>query len=368
MKILYITPRITGEGGLVRVISLKANYLSTVFWHEIHILTQNENSPLFYEFNQKIGLHNMKLEGNNLKLLFNYRKEFKKQISGINPDLIVVCDGLKGFFIPWFSINKIPIIFEVHGSIFNSENEIKSNLINNIKQYLEIVFKKIASRKFKKIILLSHESDKEWNIENSIIIPNPIWFETDKTSGLNTKKAIAIARHSHEKGIDRLLLIWQKVVLFHPDWILDIYGKIEVNLGYQKMANELNIASNVNFYEPVANIIEKYQNASLCLMASRFEGFPMVLLEAMTCGLPCVAFDCPCGPRALIINNENGLLIENHNIDAFSESVIQIINDEERIKRLGKNAVLSVQKYNLDAIMKQWDLLLFELYNDNKIK
>jgi glycosyltransferase involved in cell wall biosynthesis len=363
MKILYITPKISGEGGLVRVISIKANYLSKIFGHEIHILTQNENHSLFYEFNKNIGLHNMVLNGKGLKLLFSYRKELKKQISGLNPDLIVVCDGLKGFFIPWILSLKIPILFEVHGSIFNSENEIKSNIVNKIKQYIEITFKKLAGRKFTKIILLSEESAKEWNLNNSKIIPNPLWFNTVTTSNLDQKRAITVARHSYEKGIDRLLLIWQKVILIHPEWTLDIYGESEANLRYQEMAKELNIESKVNFFEPVVSIIEKYQNSSFCLMASRFEGFPMVLLEAMSCGLPCIAFDCPCGPRSLIFNDENGLLIENHNIDAFSESVIQLINDENKIKRLGKNAVLSVQKYNLEDIMGQWNKLFFEIKN-----
>jgi glycosyltransferase involved in cell wall biosynthesis len=365
MKILYITPRITGEGGLIRVISLKANYLSTIFGHEIHILTQNENSPLFYEFNQNIGLHNMVLKGKNLKLLYNYRTELKKKISLINPDLIIVCDGLKGFFIPLMFTLKIPILFEVHGSIFNRENEIKPSFFNNVKLKIELVFKKIATRKFTKIILLSEESAKEWSLNNSIIIPNPIWFNGVMSSNLDAKRAIAVARHSYEKGIDRLLLVWKKVVLIHPEWTLDLYGESEGNLKYQKMAEELNIESKVNFHEPVANIIDKYQEATLCLMTSRFEGFGMVLLEAMTCGLPCVAFDCPCGPRTLIFNNENGLLIENDNINKFSESVIQLIDDEEKMNCLAKNAVLSVQKYSLEDIMKQWNALFSEIYNNN---
>lgn len=363
MKILYITPRITGEGGLVRAISIKANYLSNILGHQIHILTQNENAPLFYGFHQDIGLHNMFLKGNNFKLLFTYRTEIKKKIDLINPDIIIVCDGLKGFFIPWILDLKIPILFEVHGSIFNRENEIKNNFLNKIQQNIEIVFKKIAARKFNKIILLSKESDKEWNLKNSTIIPNPIWFNSVATSNLDQKRAITVARHSYEKGIDRLLLVWQKVALLHPEWILDIYGESDVNLSYQQMAKELNIESNVHFHEPVKDIIEKYQNASLCLMTSRFEGFGMVLLEAMTCGLPCVAFDCPCGPRSLVFHNENGFLIENHDIGAFAESVIQFINDDDLRKRLGKNAVLSVQKYNLEEIMGQWNKLFFEITN-----
>jgi glycosyltransferase involved in cell wall biosynthesis len=363
MKILYITPRISGEGGLVRVISLKVNYLSNVFGHEIHILTQNENHSLFYEFNKDIGLHNMVLNGKNFKLLFNYRAELKKKISFINPDLIIVCDGLKGFFVPWIFRLKIPVLFEVHGSILNRENEIKRNFFNNIKLNIELAFKKIATRKFTKIILLSEESAKEWGLKNSKVIPNPIWFNEVLISNLEAKKAIAVARHSYEKGIDRLLLIWQKVVLIHPEWTLDIYGESEGNLKYQKMAEDLNIESKVNFHEPVKNIIEKYQKASLCLMASRFEGFGMALLEAMTCGLPCIAFDCPCGPRTLIFHNENGLLIENDNSNEFSESVIQLINDEEKMKRLAKNAVLSVQKYNIEDIMAQWNKLFLEITN-----
>jgi glycosyltransferase involved in cell wall biosynthesis len=96
-------------------------------------------------------------------------------------------------------------------------------------------------------------------------------------------------------------------------------------------------------------------------MTSHYEGFPMVLLEAMASGLPCIAYDCPCGPRAIIQNNENGFLIENGNIDAFVQKMQLLIEDDIMREQMGHNAKNSVSKYDLETIMQQWKLLFEEL-------
>ena len=103
MKILYVTPRIIGEGGLVRVIAMKANYFADVFNYDVHILTQNGNHfHPFYSFSDKIAFHNMNLSGNRIQFLFQYIQSVKQEIKNIKPDIVIVCDGLKGFFLPFF--------------------------------------------------------------------------------------------------------------------------------------------------------------------------------------------------------------------------------------------------------------------------
>lgn len=360
MKILYIVPKINNEGGVSRVLSVKANYLVEEFGYEVHILTQNRgNNPLFYTFDEKIILHDMVLQGNKISFLFQYAKALKTVLRNVKPDIVVICDnGLKAYTIPFIlKINK-PIIFECHGSKYIEEKE-QSKYFSGTK--VKSLLKVFSANKFTKFVCLSKFSLKEWNVKNGIVIPNPLWFKASRFADLNQKKLIAVGRHSYEKGLDRTLQIWQKVIVKHPNWSLEIYGKSQENKKLQILANRLNIGQNVTFFEPVKNINDKYLEASILAMTSRSEGFGMVLLEAMALGLPCVAYDCPVGPRSIITNNENGFLVEDNNIDAFVQKLELLIEDEEMRILMGTNAKNSVSKYDIDNIMQQWKLLFESL-------
>ncbi len=360
MKILYIIPNINNEGGVARVLSIKANYLEDKFGYEIAILTQNNgNSSTFYEFNKKIEFHDMILKGNIFQFFNSYRKNLNQKIKQINPNIILVCDnGLKAYTIPFISKFKIPIVFECHGSRFVEEYKSR-DLFSNLKYR----FKNLVASKFDKFIALSDESLKEWNVKQARIIPNPLWFETNIVSELRNKKAIIVARHSYEKGLDRVVTIWGKIIEKHPDWQLEIYGKSSENQEIEKLVRNLNLEKKVPLFEPIKNIQEKYLDASLYLMTSRTEGFGMVLIEAMALGLPCIAYDCPVGPRTIINNNENGFLIENGNEGAFIEKINLLIENENLRIEMGKNAKISSEKYNLDLIMKSWNTLFLEIVN-----
>lgn len=360
MKILYITPKINNEGGVARVLSVKANYLLENFGYEVHILTQNEgNNPLFFSFNGKIVLHDMILKGNLISFFLQYVKALKKALRTINPDVIIVCDnGLKAYNIPFILKTSVPIVFECHGSKYVEEKK-QSKYFSGTK--IKLLFKEFSANRFAKFVALSKESLKEWNVDNGVVIPNSLWFKTSRFSDLKSKRVIAVGRHSYEKGLDRMLEIWKKVIEKYPDWSLEIYGKSNENQELQKMANALNIKNNVTFFDPVKNINDKYLDASIMAMTSRTEGFGMVLIEAMAFGLPCIAYDCPCGPRAIIQNNENGLLVEDGNIDSFVQKIELLIEDENLRLQMGKNAQGSAEKYNLDSIMQQWKTLFEEI-------
>jgi glycosyltransferase involved in cell wall biosynthesis len=364
MKILYITPRINDAGGLSRIISIKANYLIEHFDYKIHILTQNKgNFPLFYNFSDKIVLHDMVLKNNSISKLYSFISQTKKNIQLIKPDIIILCEGFKGFFIPWFISLKIPVLFEVHGSILNSESKPNTSFISSFKFKSEIFIKKKLARKFTKLIVLSEESEQEWKTKNTFVLANPNWLKSTKTSNLQNKKAIMVARHSYEKGIDSALYIWQKVIEKHPNWILEVYGDFDKNLIYQNLANKLQLQDNIVFFEPVKNIEEKYIEASFCLMTSRTEGFGMVLVEAMTCGLPCIAYNCPVGPKVIIKNDYNGFLINEGNTDEFVLKVFKIIENKDLLKEMSENGITSSKLYDLDTIMGKWNTLLKTLCN-----
>ncbi len=363
MKLLYIVPNINNEGGVARVLSIKANYLVEKLGYEVHILTQNEGFyPLFYSFNSNIVFHDLPLKGNFFQFFYSFAKGLKSKIKAIQPDIVVVCDnGLKAYSIPFILKNKVPLVLEMHSSKFVEERELRDDFLTKVVSNGIHTLKKIGIKKYDRFVVVTSESIAEWNIDDTIVIPNPLWFTSEKSSALESKKVIAVGRHTYEKGFDRMLQIWKKVVAKHPDWTLEIYGKSVKNIDLKLLVENLNISDNVVFYEPVQDIDMKYLEASFYLMSSRFEGFGMVLIEAMASGLPCVAYDCPCGPRGILSHGEDGFLIENGNESDYIEAVVTLIENPTLRREMGKKAKISSEKYNIDAIMQTWNQLFIGL-------
>ncbi|MDP3681312.1 MAG: glycosyltransferase family 4 protein [Flavobacterium sp.] len=366
MKLLYIVPNINNEGGVARVLSIKANYLVEKLGYEVHILTQNEGFyPLFYSFNSNIVFHDLPLKGNFFQFFNSFAKGLKNKIKAIQPDIVVVCDnGLKAYSIPFILKNKVPLILEMHSSKFVEERELRDDFLAKVVSNGIYALKKIGIKKYDRFVVVTSESIAEWNIDDTIVIPNPLWFTSEKSSALESKKVIAVGRHTYEKGFDRMLQIWKKVVAKHPDWTLGIYGKSAKNIDLKLLAENLSISDNVVFYEPVQDIDKKYLEASFYLMTSRFEGFGMVLIEAMASGLPCVAYDCPCGPRGILSHGEDGFLIENGNESVYVKGVETLIENATLRREMGKKAKISSEKYNIDAIMQTWNQLFIGLKKD----
>jgi glycosyltransferase involved in cell wall biosynthesis len=322
-------------------------------------VTQNNgNSNPFYSLEDEIKLFDIDLSGNRLQFFIKYIKEIKNIIASENPDTIVIVDSIyKAYIVSLLAKNK-RIIYECHNSIYVQQSPKKFPIIFNWIPKINLWFNRFGASKFNEFIVETPESIEEWKVKNSIVIPNPLWFSTDKVADLSQKKVIAVGRHAYEKGFDRLLEIWKKVVVNHPDWNLTIYGKSNPDFDIVALAKKLNIDKNITFCEPVKNINEKYLEASIYLMTSRFEGFGMVLIEAMASGLPCIAYDCPCGPRSIIENNQNGFLIEDGNENQFIQKLEYLIENENLRIDMGNKAKISVNKYQIEAIMDQWNSVL----------
>lgn len=364
MKLLYITNGINGAGGLERVLSIKASYLAEHFNYQVTILTLNETHPnSFYTFSPKVHLKSIKVEGNPVAYLKAYSTGIRNTVKQLQPDVISVCDdGLKGFFIPTLIKEfKIPIIYERHVS-----KEIEMNVADPFwkKAIIKAKWKLMSTlgATFDSFVVLTNGNLLEWKtLKNKCVIPNPLSFYPAASSNSNNKKVIAVGKQGYQKGYDLLLDAWAKVVEQCPDWKLEIYGRKEPSEQLEEQALKLQIQDAVSFFEPVKNIQGKYLEASIYVMSSRFEGFGMVLIEAMACGVPCVSFDCNYGPGDIIKNQADGIVVPNGDTTALANALLELITDTNNRKQLGKQAKENVKRYLPENVILQWDKLFKSL-------
>jgi glycosyltransferase involved in cell wall biosynthesis len=362
MKLLYITNQICGPGGLERVLSIKTAYLVDKHDYKIHILTLNQGKKeLFYTFSKHIVYHDILVKGNPIHYLRTYRKGIKDVIKKVSPDIVLVCDdGLKGLFLPLLIKKPCPMVYERHVSK-NISIKNKKIVINKIKKWILFKIMDFGAQFYDKFIVLTKGNTKEWHLKNMEVIPNPLSFYPIQQSDLKNKKVLTVGKQSYQKGYDRLLKSWKLVHEKNPDWELDIYGTKDNSEKLEELAKNLGISNTVNFYDPIKNIAEKYQEASIYVMSSRYEGFGMVLTEAMAYGVPCVSFDCPYGPSDIIKHNRNGLLVNNNNIEELADSIIYLIENENIRVEMGKNARNDVKSYLPEKIVADWNTLFINL-------
>lgn len=354
MKLLYITNGINGAGGLERVLSIKASLLAEKYDYEVTILGLNDgNKSPFYEFSPKVKFTNVVVKGNPIKYFLNYKKGLQQIVDEIQPDIISVCDdGLKGFFIPSLIKTNAKLIYERHVSKLIEANT-EDSFLKTIAIKIKWTAMEQLGKKYDKFVVLTESNQKEWpSLHNLIVIPNPLSFMPEQSAELNNKVVICVGKISFQKGQDLLVKAWEIVHQKHPDWQLHLYGK--ENLDF---LDTNNLKNNVHFFPPVKDIENKYLESSIYVMSSRFEGFGMVLTEAMACGVPCISFNCNYGPSDIIEDSVDGLLVENGNIQQLAEKLLILMEDENQRKEMGKKAKENVKRYSMNEVVREWDTL-----------
>lgn len=185
-----------------------------------------------------------------------------------------------------------------------------------------------------------------------------------ESSSLTNKQAIMVGRYNEAKGYEYITEAWETVHKRHHDWILNIYGSGEMRDDVERWIKERNLQDTMIMHEPTIHIMEKYTESSICVLSSRYEGFTLVIMEAMSCGVPCVSFDTPFGPRNIITDGEDGILVDYLNTKALADSICKVIEDENLRKRLGMNAKRNIQRFSQETIMQQWQNLFHSLINN----
>lgn len=373
-KIVYCTPALYMAGGVERVLTLKANYFAEHFGYDITIiLTEGKDKPLFYPLSNKIKVVNLNMGFEELwtcsfiKKVFVYLKKqrlFKKaltsELMAIRPDITISLLRREINFITGIKDGSRKF-GELHVNRANYRNfeANDSNFVKNLfaKFWMRSLVAKL--KKLDKFVVLTEEDKDAWpELHNNIcVIPDPLSFFPTQNSQLAEKRVIAVGRYVYQKGFDLLLQAWAKIEKQCSDWELVVFGDGNRE-PYEQQLNELGIdRSRCHLNGTIADIQKEYVNSSVFVFSSRFEGFGMVLVEAMACGLPVVSFACPCGPRDIVRHEEDGLLVENGNVEALSDSLIRLMGDDDLRHRMAANGIKNVQRFSIGSIAECWKQL-----------
>jgi glycosyltransferase involved in cell wall biosynthesis len=192
-------------------------------------------------------------------------------------------------------------------------------------------------------------------------IPNALPELGGGTSALDEKAVVAAGRLTGQKGFDLLIRAFAQVVPERPDWELRIYGDGSQRAELERLIAELGLDGNVRLMGTTSDIGEELARASVFALSSRFEGFGMVLVEAMSKGVPVVSFDCPRGPSEIVDDGVDGVLVPNGDVDALASALVELTGDEQRRRSLGAAGLEKSRRYEIGAIGARWDALLAEL-------
>ena len=370
LKIVYITPSIHTADGAARVLTMKANYFAEHFGYDITILlTEGKGLPFFYHVSDKIKIINYDL---NFEQLWNcpfwkkffiyipkqikYRRLVRKELMRIRPDITVSLLRREINF-----LNEIPDgskkmgEIHVHRDNYRNFKDEKNNFVMNL--FAKFWSKQLLNnlKKLDRFVVLTDKDRELWTeLDNVVTIPNPSPFMPSAVSPLTEKRVIAVARYSHEKGIDLLLEAWAQVEKRTKDWRLEVFGDGDTT-AFNALIDKLGIdRRRCQLNGRTADIEQEYLKSSIAVCSSRFEGFGMIIIEAMACGLAVVSFDCPWGPQSIIKNGEDGFLVENGNIEKMADALVRLIEDDNKRNTFAKNAIQNVKRFQMDRIAEQW--------------
>ena len=371
-KNIVIVVSAMNMGGAQRVVSILCNHWSQCGYDVTLIATKKKKKVNHFQLNEDITLEYLSnsplFPSNNVFNLIWKFVQLRKLIKVINPSVVIsfltrinVATALSSFGIKAFTI-----ICERSWPPFH-------RLDNRFFWMYRLLFKGVDK------IIVQTDKSKTWLSQNFPgknvdVIPNPIAYPLP-TQGrsaspdsviLQNKKVILASGRLHKyKQFDLLIRAFSHIKDKHPDWHLVILGDGEERDDLNRLVSTLELIDRVYFPGNVGNMSEWYERADLFVLSSIVEGFPNVLLEAMSYGLPCISFDCDTGPRDMIRDGVNGILVNPDDRESgLVNALNKLIPSEELRSEFSRNSILLRDKYSISNVMQKWDNAL----NDWQIK
>jgi glycosyltransferase involved in cell wall biosynthesis len=349
--ILLLCSRLDFPAGIERAIVNSANLFITK-GNRVSIFILDETDKIFFPLNNSVAVFSYKLNfgitktGNTItrKLAFlRHLGILKNKLKQAGADIIIATEYQ-------FSIAAQMVLKNEEVKLYSWEHHHFYHLKRS--RFWKTLFKKFYPKIDTVVCLNAEEAESFKTIGcNTCVIPNFSSFSSTDKAALDHKQILTVGWLTKIKGTDLIPAIAKKSIEKYPHWKWKIIGD-----GEEKKKLE-NSSGSIVTTDPVLNIEEEYRNTSIYVLPSRFECFPMVLLEAMSVGIPCIAFDCPTGPRHIIKNGEDGILVERENTEAMADAIIELIENEEKRKKMGTNAFENIKRFSPETIYQLWENL-----------
>ena len=348
MTIVYVIEKMSGIGGMERIFADKINWLCKRSDIELTLLlVWKDAHPIEFPIGKHVNI--VKLEVPYVKggifyplALYRYNQFIKKA----KPDITILC-WIIGAFLGAYGHHVGKTIYESHLAATMMKHRW---LINKMQYHVDTV-----------VTLTTHDATNFNKASKVLVIPNFTLLDPALTPSYESKHCVALGRFVYQKDYPRMIAIWKKVSERHPDWILDIFGDGEDRPTIEKRIKEAQLDNKIVLHGNTQEVTKAYTSGSIYLMTSRMEGLPLVLIEAMTCGLPIVAFNCPYGPQEVIQHEKTGYLIPYDNDEAYIEALSGLINNANLRVQMGSAAKSVASQYSCETIMHRWLNLFQEL-------
>lgn len=369
MKLIYCIHSVYNPGGMERVLLNKVRYLvEKMGWEILIVTTDQHNRPPFYPFPAEVRMVDLGInysednaKGTLAKVrgYLKRRTQHKKALTTLlmqeRADIVVSLYPSESSFLPAIKDGSKKVL-ELHYCKFFRLQYGRKGLMGLIDRYRTRLDERLV-RRFDRFVVLTEEDKGYWgNLPNIEVIPNAALFIAPRYSTQNEKRVIAVGRLDYQKGFDRLIEAWA-LVQQNPacrSWRLDIFGQGEWQEMLEEMIRERDLGQTARINPPSKQIGEEYAASSILVMSSHYEGFPMVMIEAMACGVPVVSYDFKCGPRDIIREGDNGLIIPEGDISALAEGICRLIQEEELRRSMSMKAQEVTTTYSEEKVMRRW--------------
>lgn len=379
MRIVYVTETMVSSGGTEKMLSEKASYLVDVFGYDVTIIscTQIAGQANTFPLSQNVKQINLAIPyyrqyhyGYPKRLLVKWetnqalKKLLTKTIHQIDPDIVIGVARFAADIVTTIKCRAKKII-ECHEARPFIMADMEGNRALVSRLYTNLIMKKRYFRMIERhadvVVTLTEGDSHLWKKARHLeVIPNFSTMAVSRMADYKNKRVIAVGRLSAEKGYDRLLKIWKRVSPQHQDWSLEFFGDGKLHHMLTNMIHDLQLL-NVTINPPTPHISEEYSKSAICVMTSHFEGFSLVLLEAIRHGLPCIAFDCPFGPASIIKDGICGYLIEDNDIEQYAQKLSLLMDQEDIWKSLSKEAIKRGEDFSVETVMNRWRQLFEDL-------